>query len=110
VIRRHPDIKHTRRESDIDSLAVQQSTLLNALWETVCEGGYLLYATCSIIKAENVLQIQAFLDRHDNAVDATPKGLEWARPQEVGYQVLPGENDMDGFYYALIQKAAHGNA
>jgi len=106
VIRRHPDIKHTRWEEDVESLAEQQARLLNALWETVSVGGYLLYATCSILKHENDKQIQRFIDSQAGAEDATPKGLTWAKPQSVGYQVLPGENNMDGFYYALLRRTS----
>lgn len=108
VIRRHPDIKHTRRKTDVESLAAQQITLLQNLWATVSQGGYLLYATCSVFKNENVNQVERFINDHDNAVDATPEMMGWATKQAVGYQVLPGENGMDGFFYALIQKTRHG--
>ena len=108
VIRRHPDIKHTRRPDDVTTLAMQQTQLLDALWGTVASGGYLLYATCSVFKHENVHQIERFINQHANATDATPESQAWAHAQSVGYQVLPGENDMDGFYYALIRKAGRG--
>lgn len=108
VIRRHPDIKHTRRDDDVSSLAEQQSHLLQTLWDTVAIGGYLLYATCSVFKKENVHQVERFINDHDDATDVTPKELNWAIAQTVGYQVLPGQHDMDGFFYALIRKAGHG--
>lgn len=108
VIRRHPDIKHTRRPEDVENLAIQQSALLNALWQTVAPGGHLLYATCSIFKQENTQQMGSFLMANRDASDATPKGLPWAHAQPVGYQVLPGENDMDGFFYALLTKEGDG--
>jgi len=108
VIRRHPDIKHTRREEDVESLAQQQAYLLHELWATVAEGGYLLYATCSIMRDENSRQIEEFLSSHADASDATPGNLEWGRAQAVGYQVLPGDHNMDGFYYALIRKSRDG--
>ncbi len=108
VIRRHPDIKHTRREEDITTLGQQQAALLQALWQTVKPGGHLLYATCSIFKQENEAQMNTFVSAHDDARDVTPADQSWAHAQAVGYQVLPGEHDMDGFYYALIQKDSHG--
>lgn len=108
VIRRHPDIKHTRREDDVDNLAQQQNDLLNALWETLAPGGYLLYATCSVFKEENTKQVERFLKATPDAHDATPKDLLWAHAQPVGYQVLSGDNNMDGFYYALLTKTGHG--
>ncbi len=108
VIRRHPDIKHTRRADDVTTLAAQQAQLLEALWTTVTPGGYLLYATCSIFKSENVHQIEHFINEHDDASDATPGSQTWAHKQHVGYQVLPGEHDMDGFFYALVRKVSRG--
>lgn len=108
VIRRHPDIKHTRRVEDMTTLAQQQSDLLTALWQTVKPGGHLMYATCSILKEENETQAVAFINSHSDAEDVTPQDQPWAHAQAVGYQVLPGEHDMDGFYYALIQKTGHG--
>ena len=108
VIRRHPDIKHTRREDDVVNLAEQQLNLLQSLWPTVAEGGFLLYATCSVFKSENVNQVERFIKDRDDAADKTPKNLNWASAQSVGYQVLPSQNDMDGFFYALLQKNTHG--
>jgi len=108
VIRRHPDIKHTRRGEDVTSLAEQQMHLLQSLWSTVAVGGYLLYATCSVFKKENVHQVERFISDHNDAKDETPKGLNWAIAQSVGYQVLPGQNNMDGFFYALIGKVGNG--
>ena len=62
VIRRHPDIKVLRRETDIDELQKLQSKMLDALWEKLKPEGILLYATCSILPQENEQQIQAFMN------------------------------------------------
>lgn len=91
VARRHPDIKWTRRPTDIPSLGRQQGALADALWALVVPGGKMLYATCSIFPTENRRQIDAFLTRHVNA------------ELERDIQLLPDENH-DGFYYALIRK------
>jgi len=53
VIRRHPNIKLCRLESDIAALAQTQQQLLNALWPLLNPGGRLLYTTCSILPEEN---------------------------------------------------------
>ncbi len=105
VIRRHPDIKLLRRESDIGVMAERQSALLEALWPLLRPGGRLLYVTCSLLKAENSEVTARFLAAHEDAVlEAAPCQLpEWAMPQpQGGWQVLPGMGDTDGFYYVLI--------
>lgn len=53
VIRRHPDIKLHRRAADIPTLARGQARLLDALWPALAAGGKLVYATCSLLRAEN---------------------------------------------------------
>lgn len=93
VIRRHPDIKLLRRNSDIETLAALQGQLLDALWSTLSDTGVLLYATCSILKEENEQQVDAFLERTPDATKACDTR-----------QILPGENGMDGFFYAPLIK------
>ncbi len=108
VIRRHPDIKVLRRQRDIPALARRQGVMLDALWATVRPGGVLLYTSCSVLAAENEQVVGAFLGRTAGALDLTATRTgDWpARPAGAGpgYQVLPGEAGMDGFYYACLGK------
>ncbi|WP_325891240.1 16S rRNA (cytosine(967)-C(5))-methyltransferase RsmB [Grimontia sp. NTOU-MAR1] len=99
VIRRHPDIKWLRRADDIDQLVSLQSEIIDAMWAQLKSGGTLVYATCSVTPQENAEQVKAFLAR---ASDAT---LETGTPEQPGRQILPGQEDMDGFYYAVLKKA-----
>jgi len=109
VIRRHPDIKLLRRRKDIASLAGLQARILDALWPLLKPGGRLVYATCSVLAAENTDQIAAFVRRHPDALAvpvAVDAGAPWGRPSGFGRQILPGESDMDGFFYAILVKQA----
>jgi len=103
VIRRHPDIKVLRRKTDITELQQLQAKMLDALWEKLKPEGILLYATCSILPQENERQIEAFIKRHENAEVLAIEGA-----QGLGRQVFPGENNMDGFYYAKLMKRIEG--
>ena len=101
VIRRHPDIKLLRRPSDVQQTVKQQADLLQALWPLLAPGGVLLYATCSILQAENEKQIAAFLEKTTEArEDNINAGWGEARPH--GRQLFTG--DTDGFFYALVRK------
>src|SRR5690625_4665938 len=104
VIRRHPDIKWLRRDSDIASLAETQARLLDALWPLLAANGKLLYVTCSVLPGENETGIEGFLRRHPDAVaePCTAGGAGIRLPH--GLQLLPGEQDCDGFYYACLRK------
>jgi 16S rRNA (cytosine967-C5)-methyltransferase len=110
VIRRHPDIKLLRRESDFADLATRQRGILDAVWPLLAPGGVLLYTTCSIMPEENGAVVTGFLAHQD---DATAEDLraDWGDPQPPGRQTLPGQHGMDGFFYARLRKspvAAHG--
>ncbi len=103
VIRRHPDIKYLRQPSDITGLAAQQKRLLEALWPLLKQDGKLLYVTCSVFAEENHLQIRDFLATQPDACEMK-LAVEWGHALPYGRQILPGESDMDGFYYACLSK------
>ena len=104
VVRRHPDIKSLRQAGDLHTLSQQQQRLLNALWPLLASGGILLYVTCSVFKQENSDTLRAFLDGHHDAVEL-PLRVQWGKALPVGRQMLPGEQGMDGFYFARLTKA-----
>jgi 16S rRNA (cytosine967-C5)-methyltransferase len=103
IIRRQPDIKLHRRAADIAPLAATQKRLLGALWPMLAPGGRLVYATCSLLRAENEAVLADF--RKD-----CPDAREVAAPPQFGVaagggrQNLPGAGGMDGFYYAIVEK------
>lgn len=108
VVRRHPDIKFLRRAGDIEPLAARQLQILQSVWPLLRPGGQLLYATCSVLRAENGAVVAAFLATQpgarfaDGAMDGLPA---WARRGgEGGGQLLPGPADTDGLYYALMAR------
>ena len=105
VMRRHPDIKILRRDTDIAQLAGQQQRLLEALWPLLAPGGMLLYATCSLLPEENVMQVERFL-RSQPSAELVALPPAWQDSNSVGRQIQIGENDMDGFYYARVKKCA----
>lgn len=103
IVRRQPDVLLHRRPQDIDALRATQARLLDALWQVLKPGGRLVYATCSILRAENQDQIDAFLTR---TPDAEAEMLDPAFGHDAGHgrQRLPGEQGMDGFFYARLRK------
>lgn len=100
VIRRHPDIKWLRKADDIEKLSALQQQILKNIWPLLKSGGTLLYATCSILPQENDQQIEQFLA---NNSDATLVKINDS--DQIGWQILPSEQNMDGFYYAKLIKS-----
>ena len=103
VLRRNPDIRVHRRPQDIARLQATQQTLLNALWPLLRPGGRLLYATCSVLPEENREQIAAFLAGQPDA-RLCALTVDCGRDTQAGLQILPGDEGMDGFFHALIEK------
>jgi 16S rRNA (cytosine967-C5)-methyltransferase len=102
IVRRHPDVRWLRRPADVGALARVQAALLDALWPLVKPGGRLLYASCSIFRAEGARQIDAFLQR-------LPAGAARLDPASPGHLLPLADNapegrDEDGFFYALLHK------
>jgi 16S rRNA (cytosine967-C5)-methyltransferase len=107
IVRRHPDGKWLRRETDIAGFVAQQIRLLDALWPCLKRGGVLLYSTCSIFGAENDDQITAFLQRHHDALRIRlTLPAEYAAIEGQLLPAAPGAaHNHDGFFYALLQKS-----
>lgn len=103
VIRRHPDIRWLRKSADIDVLEALQYKILRQLWPALKPGGTLVYATCSILPVENSAQIRRFLSEHDDAQLSPVHSGETI--EQPGRQILPGAQQMDGFYYARLLKS-----
>ena len=103
VIRRHPDIKYLRTTTDITTVTIIQQALLQALWPLLATGGLMVYATCSIMPEENEQQIAHFVSTQSDCQCMT-KEQPWGHLTGHGWQILPGENNMDGFFYSVLMK------
>ncbi len=105
IVRRHPDIRWLRRESDVPQLAMEQKKLLAALWSTLKPGGKLLYCTCSIFRAEGADQVKSFLESNKDAVLLPSPGHLLPQSGQSGQDVADNQHgDHDGFFYALFEK------
>ena len=103
VIRRHPDVKVLRRESDVEKLAQQQLDILRGLWPLLKAGGALLYATCSVLDEENSQVVNRFLAERNDA-DLCSIDVDWGEPTACGRQLLPAAQGTDGLFYSLLRK------
>ncbi|MES2999313.1 MAG: 16S rRNA (cytosine(967)-C(5))-methyltransferase RsmB [Pseudomonadota bacterium] len=107
IVRRHPDVRWLRRETDIAQLAAIQARLLEVLWPLLAPGGRLVYCTCSVFRSEGEAQVQTFLGHNTEAVLRPASGH--LLPQS-GANASPvpdnPQGDHDGFFYAALQKRA----
>ena len=106
IVRRQPDVRWLRRESDVAQLADIQSRLLDTLWPLLHDGGRMLYCTCSVFKAEGDAQVQAFLARNTTASSLPAPGHLIPGKAAEGESVADNPlGDHDGFFYALLEKS-----
>jgi len=103
VIRRHPDIKLLRTPEEVSNISELQMRLLTTLWQTLKPNGVLLYVTCSILKQENSELIKQFITNHHDCV-LKPINAYWGIDTDYGRQILTGQDNMDGFFYARLAK------
>jgi len=107
IVRRHPDIRWLRRETDVGQMARLQAELLTQLWPLLKTGGCLMYCTCSVFQQEGQQPIESFLESNNSArLLASPGHLI---PKTLSAQVKLSQNaviDHDGFYFAILHKQA----
>ncbi|MEJ0068121.1 MAG: RsmB/NOP family class I SAM-dependent RNA methyltransferase [Pseudomonadota bacterium] len=110
--RRNPDMKWRIGPTDIDELCVIQNEVLDRAARLVKPGGRLIYATCSLLAAENEQAIDGFLARHGE-FQVLPVAGVWASllagdcPVDGPYlRLSPARHGTDGFFAAILLRAA----
>ena len=104
MLRRRPDVRLHRRESDIAAMGAQQRRILAALWPLLAPGGRLVYVTCSLLDEEGAGQADAFLAAHPDW-HADPPHLPLGGPRGPGVRLTPFHDGTDGFFIARLGKA-----
>ncbi|MGN0754512.1 MAG: 16S rRNA (cytosine(967)-C(5))-methyltransferase RsmB [Aristaeellaceae bacterium] len=102
-----PDVKYRVTAESVAELVATQRRLLDAVAPYVKKGGTLVYSTCSVLKDENVRQVEEFLARHPEfELDKLPETIpaEFRRHEEVGLQLLPSRDGVEGFYICRMKR------
>ena len=109
TLRRNPDLKWRQGEESIAELTAKQTAILDAAATLVRPGGRLVYATCSLLTAENEAIVDSFLARHpDFALLPVSTVLERQGVAFAGdmLRLLPHRHDTDGFFAAVLERKA----
>lgn len=119
TLRRNPDLKWRQTAADLAELVVKQASIIAAASELVRPDGRLIYATCSVLREENEDIIQGFLETHPDfrlrhwneilAPDNRPPHLQ-ANPDKPWLRLWPHQDGCDGFFVAVLQRDAAGDA
>lgn len=110
--RRNPDVRWSIHASNIAELAALQSSILERASRFVMPGGRLIYATCSLLPAENDDRVSSFLAKHPefSQMDAREVWKElsdkpWPCGSDIVLRLSPALHGTDGFFAAILQKA-----
>ena len=115
VWRRNPDAKWNLTPEDLEELQGIQARILASASRLVKKGGRLVYATCSVLPAENTEQIEAFISGHKE-FNIIPVAQAWQQAAALGQvvgscptsaptlQLSPHKTQTDGFFVAILEK------
>lgn len=104
--RRNPDARVRLAENDLLELLPKQAAILDAAARMVRVGGRLIYATCSVLPAENTGQVMAFLARHPEFRAASlPPGPAFPADTHM-MQLTPRQHGTDGFFGAVLERTS----
>ena len=104
ILRRHPDIRWLRRETDIAGLSRTAQHITAALWSMLNPGGRLLLVTCSVFPEESVNHADQFATRHADAVVLSAPGQLLPGDPDGDNDRGGGPSDHDGLFFALFEK------
>jgi 16S rRNA (cytosine967-C5)-methyltransferase len=104
--RRNPDARLRLKENDLAEILPKQAAILDQAQKLLKIGGRIIYATCSLLREENEMQVEAFLARTPNF-----KRVPLAAPlpetlRGDALRLTPRANNTDGFYAAIMERTA----
>ena len=106
--RRNPDARLRLRPQDLAELLPKQAAILANAARLVRSGGWLVYATCSLLTEENEAQVDSFLSAHADFVPV-PLARAWDLPVSPPgpgpwLSLTPRTHDTDGFFAAVLER------
>jgi 16S rRNA (cytosine967-C5)-methyltransferase len=108
--RRNPDARSRLSERDLSELVAKQAGILRTAAVLVRKGGRLVYATCSLLAAENEAQVQGFLEAHSE-FRLVPLDQAWGQDSPAPcpgpfLSLTPLRHGTDGFFGAVLERLA----
>lgn len=101
--RRNPDARWRMTVEEVDAFPALQARVLERYAALVKRGGRLVYATCSVLRAENEAVVEAFLAAHPAFESASITGVDEPCLDSAGrLRTLPHRHGTDGFFAALL--------
>jgi len=109
ALRRNPEARWRLREDELAGFTARQLAIATAAKDLVAPGGRLVYATCSLLAAENAGVVSAVLAAHKDLAPVSlgaVLGADRARALGDGdaLVVTPHRHGTDGFYARILAR------
>ncbi|MEO8604489.1 MAG: 16S rRNA (cytosine(967)-C(5))-methyltransferase RsmB [bacterium] len=109
TLRQHPEIRWRRTPRDVTELASLQRAILSSAAPFVRPGGGLVYATCTIVQAENDAVVDAFLAAHpdfapEDAAPYLPSAAQTLVDARGALRTFPQRDGLDGFFAMRLKR------
>ena len=106
TLRRNPDIKYRQSPDKIARIVEQQASIFQAASQLVAMGGRLIYASCSLLRAENEAQVETFLQHNpqftlENAAELLSPYISVDSSNKM-LRLNPVTHNTDGFFAAVL--------
>lgn len=108
TLRRNPDLKYRQSADSVAELNTKQASILASAARLVKSGGKLVYATCSLLQAENEAIVESFLAANPDfslcdAREQLPEALASTLEGPL-LKLQPHKHGTDGFFAAAMQR------
>jgi 16S rRNA (cytosine967-C5)-methyltransferase len=113
TLRRNPDLKWRQSPQSVAELQAKQQAILAGAARLLAPGGRLVYATCSLLQAENEAVAEAFTEARSQVFEPLPAarlleqaGVAGAAELDSGgcLRLWPHRHGTDGFFAAVWQR------
>jgi 16S rRNA (cytosine967-C5)-methyltransferase len=109
ALRRNPEARWRLREDELAGFAARQLEIVTSAKRLLAPGGLLVYATCSVLAAENQEVVAGIRDTHEDLVTVPlAERLGAARAETLGdggaFAVTPDRHGTDGFFAQVFRR------
>ena len=110
ALRRNPESRWRLREDELAGFAARQLEIVTSAKRLLAPGGLLVYATCSVLAAENEDVVAAIREAHEDLVTVPlAERFDAARADALGDKgalaVAPDRHGTDGFFAQVFRRA-----
>lgn len=104
MFRKDKDARKEWSNANVELCTGRQRRIVMDVWDSLKNGGYLIYSTCTFNSSENEDNIIWFLNELDAELihinsDLLPRGRN-----QIGHYGLPTKVDTEGFFIAVLKK------